>query len=327
MFVVQAPQRTLHPRQAKRPKYSRRTVGRHDRHGSAALGSLMALTAGGVWSFGAIAARKADSSDAFQYLIWRSIGIIIVIEVWSLFRRRPQQTVLAYTSGRRMLLANVALLLASIGFVYAVKVTTAANAAFLGSTTPLFSVCIARFVLGERLNRRTIGAIALALSGLMIMVIGDLEVGSIVGDLAALSSAMGFAVYTVVVRSRPQRDWSPVLPGYAVLMIAICATITVSQGNTLTPPAEDVALALLHGGVIIVIGTYLYNTASRSVPAAAMTVFVQTEMVLVPVWAFLLLSERPPTATVIGGTVIMIAVIGKAILDARQVPEPAFVPV
>ncbi len=297
------------------------------RFGAAALGSTMALSAGAVWSFGAVTARLADHSDAFQYLIWRSIGIIAVIEVWALLKRGPQQTLAAYTSGPRMIAANLAMLLASIGFVYAVKTTTAANAAFLGSTTPLFGVVAARLFLGERINARTIGSIAVAFTGLMIMVVGDLQVGSIVGDLAALSAAAGFAVYTTVVRSRPDRDWSPVLPGYGALMIAICGVVTLANGNTLVPPAADISLALLHGGLFVVGGTLLYNIASRSVPAASMTVFAQTEMVLVPIWAFLVLAERPQFSTLVGGTVILIAVVGKALLDARdQQPSPAPVP-
>jgi drug/metabolite transporter, DME family len=294
----------------------------------ATVGSVLALSAGAVWSFGAVTARLADESDAFQYLVWRSIGIVIVVEVMALLQRRPTRTVEAFTSGRRMIAANAMLLLASIGFVYAVKTTTAANAAFLGSTTPLFGVIVARIFLGERLNRRTAAAIAFAFAGLAIMVIGDLEIGSLVGDIAAIAAAMGFACYTAIVRSAPNRDWAPVMPGYAVMMILICATVTLAGDETLVPPAPDVALALLHGGVFIVGGTLLYNSASRSVPAAAMTVFAQTEMVLVPVWAFLVLAERPATTTLIGGTIIMLAVVGKAVLDAqeqRERPVSAFV--
>lgn len=284
----------------------------------ATVGSLMALSAGAVWSLGAVTARLADGSDAFQYLVWRSIGIIVVVEAMALMQRRPTRTVEAFTSGRRMMAANAMLLLASIGFVYAVKTTTAANAAFLGSTTPLFGVIVARLFLGERLNRRTAVAIALALGGLMIMVVGDVEVGNLVGDLAALAAAVGFACYTAIVRSAPHRDWAPVMPGYALMMIVICGTVTLAGGKTLVPPAPDVSLALLHGGLFIVGGTLLYNAASRSVPAAAMTVFAQTEMVLVPVWSFLVLAERPGTSTLIGGTIIMLAVVGKAVLDARD---------
>lgn len=289
---------------------------------SVALGSSLALTAGAVWSFGAITARLADGSDAFQYLLWRSVGIIAVVELWHLSRRRPSQTVTAYTSGRRMVVANLLLLTASIGFVYAVKTTSAANAAFLGSTTPLFGVATARLFLGERLTARTLGAIGLAFVGLAIMLGGDLEGGSLVGDMAALSAAAGFAGYTTVVRSAPHRNWSPVLPGYGVLMIAICAAFTLGQQKALVPPVPDIALALIHGGLFVVGGTLLYNEASRNVPAAAMTVFAQTEMVLVPVWAFLVLAERPAASTLVGGTIILVAVLGKAVLDARAPSEP-----
>ncbi|HEY5662616.1 MAG TPA: DMT family transporter [Ilumatobacter sp.] len=283
-----------------------------------ALGSAMALSAGAVWSFGAVTARLADESDTFQYLFWRSLGIIAVIECWYLLKRRPSQTLTAYTSGPRMLLANLALWLASIGFVYAVKTTSAANAAFLGATTPLFGVAAARAFLGERLNWRTITAIVVAFVGLTIMLAGHLEQGALIGDLAAISAAIGFALYTTIVRSAPERDWAPVLPGYAVAMVAICAPIIAANDKAFVPPALDIFLAVLHGGLFVVAGMLLYNSASRSVPAATMTVFAQTEMVLVPVWGFVLLAERPEPSTVLGGTIILVAVLAKAVLDARH---------
>ncbi len=289
---------------------------------SGAMAPLIALSAGAVWSFGTVLARVADHANAFQYLIWRSLGIIAVVEVWALVTRRPQSTLLAFTSGRRMMAANVALLLASIGFVYAVKTTSPANAAFLGATTPLFGVVVARVFLGERIAWRTYVAMAVALVGLAIMVAGDINVGGagkdIVGDLAALASAVGFAFYAAIVRSAPERDWTPVLPGYGVLMILICSAVTFANGDTFVPPATDIALAVVHGAVFIVGGTLIFNSASRKIPAAQMTVFAQTELVLVPVWAFLLLSERPSASTLLGGTLIVVAVVGMALLDVRD---------
>lgn len=285
-----------------------------------ALAPLLALSAGAVWSFGTVLARVADGSNAFQYLIWRSVGIIVVVEAWALLTGRPQSTIRAFTSGRRMIAADVALLLASIGFIYAVKTTSPATAAFLGSTTPLFGVVVARVFLGERIHLRTYLAIAIALVGLVIMFTADADTSgnSIIGDIAALSSAAGFAFYAAIVRSAPERDWTPVLPGYGAIMIVICGVITLADGNTLVPPAPDIALALVHGAVFIVGGTLIFNSASRRIPAAQMTVFAQTEMVLVPVWAFLLLSERPTASTLIGGSLIVIAVVGMALLDVRD---------
>jgi drug/metabolite transporter (DMT)-like permease len=270
-----------------------------------------------VWSLGGITAKVADGADPFQYLVWRSVAVIVVVEALSFLQRKPAPTLTAYRSGRTMIIANVMLFIASFGFVYAVKTTSPANAAFLGSTVPIFGALLAWVILRERLNWVTIVAIVVAFIGLLVTVVGDLGSGTMVGNLAALSSAVGFAGYTVCVRSDRDRDWSPVLPGYAVMMIVVCGTVTLAKGNPLVPPTGDLLLALLHGGVIIVLGTYMFNHASKQVPAAVMTLFAQTEMVLVPVWSITLLGERPKTMVLLGGCIIFVAILGKAIYDAR----------
>ncbi len=277
--------------------------------------SLMALGSGVVWSFGAVTARMAKHADAFQYLIWRSVGVLVVMEVMTAIRREPMMLPRAYKSGKWMLSADFGLLLASFMFVYAVKTTTAANASFLGSVTPLAAVVLGRIVLRERLSRVTLGAIIVAFVGLIVTVFGDLHAGNMVGNIAALTASVGFAIYTISVRSNPNADWSPVLSGYAAAMIVLCSVITLANGKTLFPPAKDMGLALMHGAVFIVVGTKLFNRGSKSVPAVPMTIFAQTEMVFVPLWAFLVLSEAPKAATVVGGAIIFAAVVGKALLD------------
>ena len=286
------------------------------------VASLIALGSGVVWSFGAVTARLADESDAFQYLIWRSLAVIVVIELVAVLARRPAVTPRAFRSGPMMLLAAGCLLLASIAFVYAVKTTTPANAAFLASLTPLVAVLLAKATVGERLTPVTIGAVAIAFVGLCITVIGDLEGGNLTGNVAALMSSVGFAGYAVCLRTDPHREWSPALPGFAVMMIVVCSAVTAVQGSARScPPASDIGYAVLHGGVFIVVGTLLFNVASRQIPAVAMSVFAQTEMLFVPIWALIVLSERPRPSSLIGGTIIFVAVIGKAVLDARPAPS------
>ena len=289
-------------------------TSRHTSHIPIAA-SIMALGAGVVWSFGAITARMAKHADSFQYLLWRSVGVLVTMELMTAARRQPMLLRKAYSSGRWMMAANFGLLLASLAFVYAVKTTTAANASFLGSVTPLAAVVLARVILAERLSRVTLGALVVAFIGLVITVLGDLHAGNMAGNIAGLLASVGFAIYTISVRSDRNTDWSPVLPGYSAMMIVLCSGITFAQGKTLFPPAKDMALALGHGAVFIVVGTMLFNHGSKRVPAVPMTVFAQTEMVFVPLWAFLVLGEAPKAATVFGGAIIFAAVVGKAILD------------
>lgn len=305
-----------------RPTGGRVHLAGSDGH-SVLRSSLMALSAGLVWSLGALTARLSKHSDAWQYLLWRSVGILIVVEALSFVRRRSEPYRFAgglrtaYSSGWPMIAASAALLATSAGFVYALKNTTAANAAFLSSITPLLAVVLARVVLGERLTRITIGALVLAFAGLLIMVTGDLGVGNMKGNISAVLSSFGFAAYAVILRSNKRADWSPALPGYASMMIPVGLAACVVQSRTVVPPLKDIALAMTHGGVIIITGMMIYNLASRRLPAVAMTVFAQTETVFVPVWIFLWFGERPRPTTLIGGVIILTAIVGKAILDAK----------
>jgi drug/metabolite transporter (DMT)-like permease len=293
-----------------------------EQHRLPIVASLMAIGSGIVWSFGAVLKRLSGHVDAFQYLIWRSVGIIVVIEIMSALKRQPFPTIRAWRSGRWMICANFGLFLASIAFVYAVDTTTAANAAFLGSLTPLVAVLFTRF-LGERLSRSTIVAIAVGVVGLLLTVFGDIEAGNMLGNASALLASVGFAIYTISVRSNPRRDWSPVLSGYALLMIVVCVVVTVARDKPLVPAGADIGRALLHGAVFIVVGTLLFNAASKQVPAVPMTVFAQAEMVFVPIWGFFILDERPAGLAILGGAIIFAAVIGKAVYDTRggQAPE------
>ena len=289
-------------------------------------GPALAIGAGVAWSLGSVAARMADEADAWQYLLWRSVAIIVVVEV--LHRRRAARSALvqAFTSGGRMLVGCATLLLASVSFVYAIKNTVAANAAFLASVSPLVAVLFGRVVLGERLTRTTIAAMAVAFGGLAVMVIGDVSAGTMTGNMSALLSAVGTAGYAVCIRSRPNADWTPVLPGYGVMMIVLCGLVTMVRHRPLVPPVEDVGYALFHGGVLIVVGTIWFNRASRTVAAVPMTIFAQSEMVFVPVWVFLKFGEQPKATTILGGVIVLAAVVGKAVLENRLgVPEPVSV--
>jgi drug/metabolite transporter, DME family len=296
------------------------TTGVHSR--IPILASLMAFGAGVIWSLGALTTRLSTDTDAWQYLVWRSIAILVVMEILTRIRGRRSALLEAYTSGRLMIVACLSLLLASLAFIYALKTTSAANAAFLASTTPLMAVILARIFLGERLNRVTGAAILLALTGLSIMLSADLGAGRMSGNISAVLSSLGFASYTVCIRARPSQDWSPVLPGYASMMIVIGSGVSLVSGRPLVPPPVDIAYAVLHGGVLIVVGTILFNIASRSVPAVAMTVLAQSETVFVPIWIFLAFDERPGPTALVGAAIILSAVLGKALLDARP-GEPA----
>jgi drug/metabolite transporter (DMT)-like permease len=281
-------------------------------------GSMLALLAGTLWSFGGLTVRLAPDSDAWQYLIWRSAGLGIAVEAWSVLQGRGLLTPRFFGSGWIGWLAAICLSLAAVTFIFALKTTSVANALFLTSITPLLAVVLARAVLGEKLDWVTFGAIAVALIGVVVMVRGELGAGNLVGNVSAMLSSLGFAVYSVCVRREPGRDWLPSLVGYAWMTLLVCAAVTLVNGRTLVPPIQDVAMASLHGAVFIGVGITLFNLASPHVPAVGLTVLAQTEIVLAPIWVYLALGETPLPTTLAGGALILSAVFGMAIAGGRK---------
>ena len=107
------------------------------------------------------------------------------------------------------------------------------------------------------------------------------------------------------------------LPGYAVMMIVLCTAITLADGKTLVPPATDIGLAALHGGVFIVVGTLLFNLGRPPHPGRG-DVGVRPDGDAVRADLGLPRARPKPTTTsLIGGLLIFGAVIGKALYDAR----------
>jgi drug/metabolite transporter, DME family len=300
------------------------------RFGSSAYGAaVLVVVASLVWSFGALTNRLADGVSAWQYLFWRSIGVVVVLELLARTRGKQSQLIEAWTSGRWMVGASLGLLGASMGYVYAVKNTTAANAALFSSLTPFVAAGLAWIILRERFGRGTWLAMALAAAGLALVVFGP-DAGSSQGDgipstlrgnMTALATSFGFALYMICVRTDVRKNWAPSMPGYCTLMIPICAVVATVQGASLVPNVRDIVLALVHGGLFIVCGTLLFNYGSKQVSAVALAVFSQTEFICVPILILLVFREQPSTAAFIGGAIMLGAVILQAITESVRSPE------
>jgi drug/metabolite transporter (DMT)-like permease len=286
------------------------------------VGALLALFAGTMWSFGGITVRFAPNADPWQYLVWRSIGLFVAVEAWNVLQGRGLLIRHFVTGGWLGFAAASALSLAAITFIFALKETSIANALFLASISPLLSMVLARFILGERMTPASVVAIALGVAGLAVMVsgVGDAESSrsSWIGNLGALASSLCFALYSICVRLAPGKDFSPTLPGLALVSFVVCVAVTLAQGKTLVPPRQDILMAMLHGAVFIGIGVACFNAAASQIPATGLTVLAQTETLLSPVWAFLILGEVPSGATLTGGALILTGVLVSALAGARQ---------
>ncbi len=290
---------------------------------TALIGALFVLGAGLSWSFTGALLRLAPHLDSWQIQTYRGLGSACAFALLSLTQGRR----LSWSGFRQLGLLGpivmIALSLASIGFIVAIKLTTVANALFLSSCSPLLSATLGFLILRESLNRRQVLSVALGFAGLLIIVGGGFEAGNGLGNVAAVLSALGFAGASICMRMAPERDFNPAMVAFGLLSSAVSAGVCLSSGTALVPASAEFLVAFASGFVLIGFGFALFMRGAPWVPAVGQTVLAQTETVFGPIWVWLLFGEAPASTTLIGGAIILVAVIAMAFASGgglRRVP-------
>lgn len=196
----------------------------------------------------------------------------------------------------------------SVFFLGSLGQTSAANALLILATAPFLAALLSWVVLGERINRATILAIAVVFAGVAIIGWGSVGGGTLLGDGLALANAVTLAFYYVVLRKVPERNMIvPIALGYLVTS-AIAFPLAPMEALTL----QQAGLILLSGGVILAGGAALLMLGPRYLPAAEVSMITMLEIVVGPLLVWVGLGEVPSTASLIGGAVILTAITAHA---------------
>jgi drug/metabolite transporter (DMT)-like permease len=285
---------------------------------SYARGALLVVVGAALWSLMGLTIRLIGEATTWQILFWRSLGMAPMLFVWIAWRsgRRPVQRLRAV--GWTGVAGAVALVLAFAGAIYAIQATTVANAVFLFAASPLITAFLAWPVLAEPVRRGTWAAIAVAVVGILLMVREGLALGAVSGNVAALASAAGFAVFTLALRRGRLGDMLPAVAlGGVLAMVAAAAVLFVTgEGVAVTP--RDAALSIAMGIVLLGGGMLFYTLGSRALPAADLALLSMVEVMLAPVWVWLALGETVGAGTLAGGAVLMLALAGNALTGIRH---------
>ena len=275
-------------------------------------GAIYILAAGLCWSFTGIFLRLAPHFDPWQFLAWQSLGTTCAIAIIARVGGRGPMARRLFALGRVGVIVTLAFAVASITFIISMKTTTVANALFLSSCAPLLASVLGYLVLGEKLSLWQTASIALGMAGLLIIVSGGLGAGSLIGNACAIATALGFASASVAMRRGRARDYSPAIFGYGLVACTFSALVCLGEGASLVSPFADVVAALAGGLLPMGLGFACFLRGAPRVPAAAQTVLAQTETIFGPVWVWLAFGEAPAAPTLLGGTVILAAVISMA---------------
>lgn len=266
--------------------------------------------------------RLIEEASVWQILLYRSVAMSLFLYVVIRLRSGENPFLQVRRTGFPAIVAALALVVAYSGGIYAIQKTSVANAMLLFATAPFLTAVLAWIVLREPVRRATWLAILIALVGIAIMVADKSGGVVLTGSLAALGSALGFAVFTVALRWGRTSEMLPSVFLSGLFAIIITLTICQVQDRSLVIGVHDGSVAIVMGVFQVGAGLILYTIGSRSLPAAELTLLSLAEVLLGPLWVWLFLGETATANTLIGGAVLLAAIIGNALSGQRRKPPP-----
>ena len=256
-------------------------------------------------SFGGLIVKSFEGATLWQILFWRTIFFLLVVSLYLIVTYKKQVFRSFYNSGIPGLFGGFILSLGFCGYVFAMYNTTVANANFIIQTQTIFLAIFGYFFLKEKISAITLTSIILAISGIFLMVGNSLSPGQMIGNIAAFIMPISFAVLILVVRKYPSVDMVPAqfIAGVFALIIGF-----LMSGKILIS-LHDIFLGFLAGFMQVGLGFILITIGAQRTPSAMIGVIMLTEAVLGPIWAWLFINEQPPFIVIIGGSIVIFAVL------------------
>ena len=276
--------------------------------------ALMVISSVGI-SFGGLVLRNIDDADVWQINFYRSLALVVTVGLIMLFRYRGQTARKVVQIGRPGLLAGALLAGAGVAFLQAITNTTVANTLFTLSAIPFISAFLAWLLLREALQRSTLITMLVAAAGVFVMMAEGVGSGSSYGNAMALLTALLFASYAIIVRQNRTIDMLPALMVSGLLIVLVAGIL---RWDELGISTHDLLLCLLLGGGLSGITNALFIAASRHLVAAELTLFMLLEFALGPIWVWIFINEVPTEWTIVGGAIVILAVVLRSLFQLRQ---------
>jgi len=272
----------------------------------AGLGMLLVST-------DAVFARVAGT-DAFS-LIWLvslfSLPLCVLLNL-RLETLRPW----AALKAQPVVILSLAGLMAGtqLCFFAAVQNTYVANVVAIVAAGPVFVALGAGVFLGERTSTRVWLAISVTVLGILIIVTPSLGSLNMRGDFYALLTIVGFSTTLLILRKHRELSRFLIFSASAALVLLLGAPWVELSAQ----PASAWLCAAAMGLFFNTGGRVLYANAPRFAPSSEVALFNPVETVAATVWGWWFFAEVPSTQTLLGATVVVLAVIMGTVAQSRQ---------
>ena len=271
-------------------------------------GTVLVLLGALCLSFGGIIVKSFEGANLWQILFWRQTFFSIIVALYLLIAFKKNFFKSFYNSGLPGLIAGIFLGIGFSAYVFAMYYTTVANTLFIISTETIFLALFGYFFLKEKINLITLISIVMGMSGVLLIIGSSLSIQSssqFLGNIVAFIMPISFAVLIVIVRKYPKVNMVP----SQFIAGVFAALIGYLIAGKLSISPHDLFLGFLAGTFQIGFGFIMITIGSQTTPAAVVGVLMLTEAVFGPLWAWIFINEVPPTSVIIGGCIIISAIL------------------
>tara|TARA_Y100001970_G_scaffold292093_1_gene431895 strand:- start:79 stop:939 length:861 start_codon:yes stop_codon:yes gene_type:complete len=276
-------------------------------------GPILILLGGFSLSWGGLIIRSFDGASIWQILFYRSLFFLWALITFLFLTYGKETFKKIKIAGFPGLVGGIFLSGSFVAYMYSMTETTVANVVFIISTQTIFLPVLAFFFLKEKISSRGIVAIVLAMLGVILMIGNSIGTGSLYGNLAALAIPINFSILILIVRKYPNVDMIPAI-FYAGILSCIYGLILL-ESIYISP--KDIWLSFLLGVPQLAFGFIFITIGSRTTPAVMIGLLMLMETIFAPIWVWLFFNEIPPISVLIGGLIIISAVVMKS-LDFKK---------
>jgi len=281
---------------------------------------MYVICAGIFLSTAGVLIRFLESADAWTVLFYRSIAFFVTVSMFMRIKSTRSLTAQFRTMAATDLVLSLALATGFICYVLSMFKTSVAMTVLLLSTGPFIAAILGFIVLRERVTTITWVSMSIALAGVAIMVSRGLDHSQLLGAFYAIMAVLAFAVMIVTLRrAGPERDMLPATAIAGLLAALMCLPFL----STLVISTRDLLIAIALGSVQVGGGFILITLGTRSVPAAQVPLLALAETALAPLWVWWLVNEIPEKTTLIGGALILFAVILQGVMAWYGTTKPS----
>ena len=277
-------------------------------------GPLLVFLGACSLSFGGLIVKSFEGATLWQILFWRSLFFILIVSIFLLLTYKTKVLNSFKNSGIPGLIGGIILSSGFCGYVFAMYNTTVANTNFIIQTQILFLAIFGFVFLKEKISKVTLLSIILAVLGIILMVGSSLSPGEMIGNLAAFIMPISFAILILIIRKYPHVDMIPLqlIAGIVAMSVGyfIAGKINISY--------HDIFLGFLAGFFQLGFGFIFITIGARNTPSAIVGIIMITEAVLGPLWAWMFAGENPPLIVLIGGCIIISAVLLQFLFEKKN---------